>query len=260
MMVRVKHLLEVGFSPLGVTTLLFACGLLLSLRRRPARGGPRLLAAGALLYLVWLCLPVAEIGIGHLEVQYAPLLQPPSFNRIVVLAGYGETHPSIPVTSNVSPQTLCTVAEGLRLYRQMPGAKVLLSGGRAWQEDQPVASIMADLLRALGVPADDILVEGQSQTTYENLVFVQPLLGTQPFVLVAAACDLPRAMAVAQKLGMHPVAAPACIWTLQHHAAGLSVREVFGGMLTPSLERWARLQWAFHEYVGYLWYRILGRV
>src|SRR5215470_2501349 len=109
-------------------------------------------------------------------------------------------------------------------------------------EAAPVASIMADLLRALGVPADDILVEGQSQTTYENLVFVQPMLGPQPFVLVAAACDLPRAMAVAQKLGMHPVAAPACIWTLQHHAASLSVREVFDGMLTPSLERLARLQ------------------
>ena len=86
------------------------------------------------------------------------------------------------------------------------------------------------------------------------------MLGTQPFVLVASACDLPRAMAVAHKLGMHPIAAPACIWTLQHHAADLSVREALEGLTTPSLQRLPRLQWAFHEYVGYLWYKVLGRV
>src|SRR5262249_60146519 len=54
------------------------------------------------------------------------------------------------------------------------------------------------------VPADDILLEEHSQTTYENLLYVKALLGTQPFVLVAAACDLPRAMAVGHKLGVAP--------------------------------------------------------
>jgi len=88
---------------------------------------------------------------------------------------------------------------------------------------------------------------------------VKGLLGTQPFVLVAAACDLPRAMAVGHKLGMAPVAAPACIWTLQQ-SPEVSVRGVVDGMLTPSLERLARLQWAFHEYVGLLWYKMLGRI
>jgi uncharacterized SAM-binding protein YcdF (DUF218 family) len=110
----VKHLLEAGLSPLGVTTLLFVGGLLLSLRRRPSRGGPRLLAVGALLYLVWLCSPLAEIAIRHLEGQYAPLVSPPTLalDRIVVLAGYGETHPAIPVTNNVSSQTLCNLGRG----------------------------------------------------------------------------------------------------------------------------------------------------
>jgi uncharacterized SAM-binding protein YcdF (DUF218 family) len=259
--VHVKHLLEAAISPLGVTTLVLMGGLLLSLRARASRRGPRLLMAGACLYLVWLWSPLAEIAIRSLEVQYPPLLQPPvvALDRIVVLAGYGETHPTIPVTSNVSPHTLCNLVEGLRLYHQMPGAKLLMAGGRLRQDDQPVAHIMADLLRALGVPADDILVEGQSQTTYENLLYVKGLLGTQPFVLVAAACDLPRAMAVGHKLGMAPVAAPACIWTLQQ-SPEVSVRGVVDGMLTPSLERLARLQWAFHEYVGLLWYKMLGRI
>ena len=257
-----KHLLEAVFSPLGVTTLVLVAGLLLSLCARPSRAGLWLLAAGACLHLVWLCSPLAEIVIWSLEVQYPPLVQPAAvaLDRIVVLAGYGETHPAIPVTSQVSSHTLCNLVEGLRLYHQRPGAKLLLAGGRLRPTDQPVAHIMADLVRALGVPADDILLEGHSQTTYENLLYVKALLGTQPFVLVAAACDLPRAMAVGHKLGMAPVAAPACIWTLQHYAAGVSVRGVMDAMRTPSPERVARLQWAFHEYVGLLWYKMLGRI
>jgi uncharacterized SAM-binding protein YcdF (DUF218 family) len=258
----VKRLLEVGLSPLGVTTLLLAGGLLLSLRRRPSRAGCRLLAVGAGLFLVWLFSPLAELAIRPLEVQYTPLLQPPAVavDRIVVLAGYGERHPAIPVTSNVSHQTLCNMAEGIRLYHLMAGTKVLLSGGSGRREDPPVAGIMADFLRAMGVPAHDILIEGQSQNTYENLVYVKQMIGTQPFVLVAAACDLPRAMAVAYKLGMRPVAAPACIWTLQHYGDDLGLSQVLGGFTTPSLGRLGRLQWAFHEYVGYVWYKLRGWV
>src|SRR2546428_7166897 len=178
-MVRMKHLLEAVFSPLGVTTLVLVGGLLLSLRVRPSRGGLWLLAAGACLHLVWLCSPLAEIVIRSLEVQYPPLLQPSAvaLDRIVVLAGYGETHPAIPVTSNVSSHTLCNLVEGLRLYHQMPGAKLLLAGGRLRPADQPVAHIMADLLRALGGPAGDILIEGHPPATDENLLFVTTLRG-----------------------------------------------------------------------------------
>jgi uncharacterized SAM-binding protein YcdF (DUF218 family) len=183
-MVRMQHLVEAVFAPLGVTTLVWAGGLLLALRPPPSRGGTRLLAAGACLSLVWRCSPLAELGMRPLEGQYPPLVQPPAvaLHRLVVLAGYGETHPAIPVTNNVSSHTLCNLVEGLRLYRQMPGAKLLLAGGRLRRADQPVAHIMAEVLRALGVPADDILVEEHSQTTYENLLYVQALLGTQPFV------------------------------------------------------------------------------
>jgi len=38
------------------------------------------------------------------------------------------------------------------------------------------------------------------------------------------------------------------------------VREVLDGVSTSSPERVARLQWAFHEYVGLLWYKLLGRI
>src|SRR5689334_20107527 len=102
--VLAKRLLEVGLSPLGVLTLLLVGGLVLVCRQQSARIGVRLLVAGALLFLVLLFSPLAEISIRHLEIQYAPLLQPPAqaITRLVVLAGYGEDSPSVPVTSNIS--------------------------------------------------------------------------------------------------------------------------------------------------------------
>ena len=115
-----------------------------------------------------------------------------------------------------------------------------------------VAGIMADFIRAMGVPEQALVVEGYWHNTCENLVNTQAIVGTKPCVLVATACDLPRAMAVAHKLGMQPVAAPACIWTLQHYPAGISLSTWLGGFPTPLLEPLPRLQRVSHEYMGYL--------
>src|SRR5262249_36660288 len=127
MIVLWKRLLEAGLSPLGVITWLFAFGLLLTILSWQSRVGCWPLIAGAVLFLVWLYSPLADIGFRYLENQYAPLVQPPSsaVDRIVILAGYGKTQPSIAVMSTVSPQTLCNLAEGLRLYRRLPTSKML---------------------------------------------------------------------------------------------------------------------------------------
>jgi uncharacterized SAM-binding protein YcdF (DUF218 family) len=93
---------------------------------------------------------------------------------------------------------------------------------------------------------------------------VKPIVGQKPFILVTSACHLRRAMAIAHKLGMTPVAAPACIWTLQEFPPGkpwstwaIKVLKSFG---YPSVARLGALQLAYHEYVGFIWYRLLGRL
>ena len=73
-----------------------------------------------------------------------------------------------------------------------------------------------------------------------------------------------RAMAVARKLGMKPIAAPAAVWAAQHYPAGVSWLKRAGrflaGMARPAANRVVRLQSACHEYLGYVWYWALGRV
>jgi len=262
-----KKTVEILLSPLGIMTILLAGGMILAFLRRGARWSTRLLAGGAALFIVFTFSPLAEILIRSLERPYPPLLNPPlasSIRLIVVLANYGENHLTIPVTSNVSSETACRLAEGIRLHRLLPGSKLVLSGGVLREQDPSVAAIMADYVRQLGVADSDIIVEEQSTTTYENLSGIAKVAGSDPFILVTSGCHLRRTLAVAGKMGLKPIAAPACIWTLQSYPAEMTWAEwggaVLGGFAHPSTDRWRYLQWAYHEYVGYFWYKMLGRI
>ncbi len=262
-----KRLVELSFSPVGIMTAILVAGIVLSVTKRRRRTGHRLLFVAAGLYLVFTSSPLAELAIANLEGFYPPLQAVDSSSRverIVILSGYGVENPSTPVTSNLAGETICRVAEGIRLYRQIPKSKIVVSGGILRKGDKPIAQQMADFIVAMGVSTEDVLVEGRSRDTYENLVEVKPIVGQNPFILVTSACHLRRAMAIAHKLGMTPIAAPACIWTLQEFPPGkpwsawsFKVVKSFG---YPSVARLGSLQLAYHEYVGFVWYRLLGRL
>ena len=266
-MESVKRSVELVFSPFGIATILLALGVLLTACRRDARTGRRFLFCGAIIFFVIFFSPLSRFLIWNLERQYPPLLIPPAapkIDRIVILAGYAESGPLIPVTSNVSEQTLASLSEGLRLYRLLPNSKLVVSGGVVQEGQRPVANAMAEFIEQLGVPREKIIVERNSHNTYENFVEVRKILGSAPFILVASACDMRRAAGVAKRLSMNPIPAPAYIWTLQRLRSNWTLTDWISNYFREngyvSLKNLPRLQWAYHEYLGYIWYRILGRI
>jgi uncharacterized SAM-binding protein YcdF (DUF218 family) len=262
-----KLSVELLFSPLGILVLVLVAGLMLSFSKRRYSLGHRMLISGTLIFLVFMFSPLAEFLIRNLERQFPPMLAPPvspKVDKIVILSAYGLGNPDFPITSNLSEETVARLVEGIRLYHQLPGAKLIVSGGVVKPGDEPLAKLMADFLRQTGVPTEDITVEGKSQNTYENLAEVRKLIGSSPFILVTSASDQPRAVGVARKLQMNPFPAPAQIWALQHYPAKMSIAQLasafFTGFAHPSTARLARIQWAYHEYLGYVWYWLLDRV
>jgi uncharacterized SAM-binding protein YcdF (DUF218 family) len=261
----IKKFIEIIFSPLGIIVLLICAGIILSFSKRFRRGGHRFLFSAGILFLIFLFSPLAQYLMLGLEKQFPPLLNPPQSQKvdwIVVLAGFAEEFPGMPITSTISVQTIGTLSEGLRLSRLVPGAKLITSGGVVHKGDKPVAASMAEFLKQLGAPPETLIVEGNSRNTYENLVEVKKIVGSSPFILVAQACDLKRAVAVAGKLQMKPIPAPACYWAMQHHRPGLrdEIVDFFIRCAKPSVTNLSRIQWAYHEYAGIAWYRILGRI
>ena len=261
-MINLKALLEVFSSPVGLMTILFVSGILVRVFRPQSRMGYRLVWSGVGLYLVFLMTPLAEILFVNLERPYASMLHPDaSVRTIVVLSAYGEDSPFLPVTHKLTVETISRMVEGIRLYRDLPGARLIVSGGRLGEEEGPIANLMADFAKVMGVPNRDIVVEGLSTTTYENLLEVKKIIGSEPFILVTSSGELRRAVAVARKMGMKPLPAPANFWLAHQYSSGISWVD-WGRMVIrdTNSERFSYLQRAHHEYLGYVWYWILGRV
>ncbi|QDQ03382.1 YdcF family protein [Lysinibacillus fusiformis] len=93
--------------------------------------------------------------------------------------------------------------ESIEYLNTYPHVKVIVSGGQGSDEDRTEASVMLDYLVKRGIPAERILVEDQSTSTYENLLFSRDVLpeGTKQITIVSNDFHLQRAKYLAKSLG-----------------------------------------------------------
>lgn len=200
------------FFPVPLICEILALGLILLWFTRWQKTGKVLVTAGAVLLLLLGNTGISGEFLRPLERRYSPLVvsseaQSPSPLQkgmfIVVLAGGYSSDPSVDLLSRLDEGTLARLTEGILLYKEVPGCKLLLSGGPPNQ-----AESMAKAALALGVKEQDIVLETESKNTEQEAIFIAPTVGKTPFVLVTSASHMPRAMGLFRKLGMNPIAAP----------------------------------------------------
>lgn len=105
----------------------------------------------------------------------------------------------------------CRVDGAVRALRQNRVRAVIFSGGAAHNR-YVEAEVMARLSRSFGIRDEQILVEGQALTTWQNLRNAQRLMrtrGYQTALLISAREHLPRARRFADYYGI-PSALMAC--------------------------------------------------
>ncbi|MGF1497090.1 MAG: YdcF family protein, partial [Elainellaceae cyanobacterium] len=118
------------------------------------------------------------------------------------------------------------------------------------------------LIKALGVPAEDILQDPASLNTYENAVNVKQILEANDMsriLLVTSALHMPRSLLIFQKLGIEAIAAPTDIWEpgpvetdAMPTARALIIKAIPDA---SNLESFTR---ALKEYIGIVVYRLRG--
>jgi uncharacterized SAM-binding protein YcdF (DUF218 family) len=143
------------------------------------------------------------------------------------------------------------------LYQAADPCLIVVTGGRVdLRKKGPVmAVVMRDLLLQLGVQPEDVIVESRSRSTYENAVFASEYLrdrGIDSVVVVSDATHLARATRCFKKLGFQTWGA-GC----QYRATELRLT-VFSFL--PSLGAAAANQAVFHEWLGFVWYWMNGRI
>lgn len=244
------------FFPVPLSCELLLIGLILLWFTQKQKAGKVLVTAGVILLLLCGYRTMPQLLLSPLENKYPPLnAQNMHVEWIVVLGGGHVSDSRLPASSELSDDSCLRVVEAIRLWRKIPGAKLLFSGGKAF-DPRTDAGVMSQMAQDLGVPADSISLEDRSRDTSEEAQFLEPVVGKKPFILVTSASHMLRSMDLFVKRGMNPIAAP----------AGFRARQIpEGGTLSPSTfypssGNLGNVERAVYELLGLAWETLNGRI
>jgi uncharacterized SAM-binding protein YcdF (DUF218 family) len=248
----IKKVFSRFFFPLPLSLEFMLVGLFLLWFTRRQRAGKALVTFGAMLLVGLSNIFISNALLRPLEHEYPPLVVAhigagaPAVSFIAVLGGWADHDPDVPITSHVSPALMVRLIEGVRLHREIPGSKLILSG------DNDSADSMAEMAEALGVSTEDILRLSKPRDTEEESQQIAPIVGPQRFILVTSASHMPRAMGLFRKRGLQPIAAPTDYLAPRHRGQS---DDFF-----PDGYSLLKSQVAFYEYLGQAWETLRGKL
>lgn len=261
MLFWLKKFISFWLMPLSICVAAMLAGLVLARCTKRVRLGRALVLAGLGLLLVCSNRFVGVRLLRPLETRHAPMpefsgTQPPPADlaacRYVVVLGGGNGHtPGMAATNLLSRPALSRLAEGVRLLRVLPEAKLIVSGpasgGRAAH-----ATVLARAAQSLGVAPERIVHIDHARDTEDEAEAVQRLAPGGRVAVVTSAWHMPRSIALFQGAGLAPVACPADFRT--HADEDFSFEDVLwdvGSLECSTL--------AVRERIGYLWIWLRGK-
>ncbi|HET8710778.1 MAG TPA: ElyC/SanA/YdcF family protein [Spongiibacteraceae bacterium] len=234
--------------PLSATLLTIGCILLWCKRERIARW---LITFGLGVLLVASCTAISDLALLPIEERY-PKWQVRSDNLdyiVVMGASQGEA-PRLPLTNRPNTAAVYRLLEGVAIYRANPDSKLVLSGGGV---EESHAVLMAQVARAIGISASDIVLQTTSLDTEQEVGLLKPIVEGHRFAVVTSAAHMPRTMLLFHTAGLDPIAAPTHF--LDRDNPHPNWRDLFW----PNADSLERADFAAHEYLGLLWLEIKSR-
>jgi uncharacterized SAM-binding protein YcdF (DUF218 family) len=257
-----KKIISSFLMPLPLSLLIALTGLFLLWFTKKQRTGKIFISAGLFLLLLFSYGAIPNQFLRPLENKYAPgpvqLLHDfkaddkPLVKYIVVLGGGHGSDPALPMTSQISRESLVRVIEGIRLYRRVSDVKLIVSGGSVF-DPKSDAEVMAAIAKDLGVNSGDIILESESQDTIDEAHFIKNIVHNDQFFLVTSASHMPRSIAMFKKMGMDPLPAPT-----DHEIK--SEQRFSPYSFFPGPGNLQRSEKAIHEYLGIFWAKLKGQI
>ena len=147
-------------------------------------------------------------------------------------------------------------AETAILYKTGKIKRIIISGGNVFKGRPKEADFVYRKFIDLGIPAQDLIAENRSQTTFENAVFTKKIVDSlklgPPFILVTSAMHVPRAQRVFAKAGLPVIAFP-CAYQV------LDKRFSFYNYIIPQvgiIDLWSNF---LKEIVGVIGYKFFNK-
>ena len=236
------HAVDALAKPMVAALLLSVAAAVLWFHRRRRLAGALWLCSGLVVYAFSL-VPVGDAMLRPLEDRYAwnGAQALPAVRYVVVLGSGYAPRAGVSPAGALDPAGLVRIVEGVRAMRQLPGARLIVSGG-APAGREPAARGYAQLARVLGVDETSIIVLDTSLNTAAEARSIAGAIGAEPFLLVTSAWHMPRAMRLMARVHAHALPLP----TGQETGRPCD----YWSCLLPSSVGLGMTERAIHEYLG----------
>ncbi len=262
MFIFLSKLLPLFVYPLGLAVVLLIVAILTNRNHKASR---RLVIAAVVILWISSTTGLSNLLARSLERQYLPPEEVPAADAIVVLGGGTEpaAYPRSEVEVNGAGDRVLYAAQ---LFNEGKAPRILLSGGEiSWLNNGATtpAQDMQNLLLRLGIPESALILENESQNTYENAVKAKEILSEMEInriLLVTSAMHMPRAVALFEKQGFDVTPVPVDYSVTENESAESSSGSLIGRLLgvIPSAGNLALTTNALKEYLGMLIYTLQG--
>jgi len=154
--------------------------------------------------------PAKELIVRIIEPQKISTATEIRTSEVYVLLGGGITEDT-PLGDIPTDPAYSRIVETAILYNKYP-KKIIITGGRVYDKNSSSeSSVYGDVLTSLGIPEEDIILEEESKTTFENALFTKKLLddrGITSITLITSATHMFRAKNTFASTGLKVAIAP----------------------------------------------------
>lgn len=220
----------------------------------------------AIFVIVWFLIIstplIPNLILNSLENQYEPIYVNELADRdakyhITVLGGGHGFDSRLPANSLLSQKALGRLNEAIRLHRQLPNSKLVLSGFSFTSGQTTQAEMLQETALLLGVERQAILLQKEPGNTYEEAkVYRQKFWNesdkNHQTILVTNASHMPRAVMVFRKFGLDPISSPT-----NYRLKGSWKHRWIG---FPAMAHIENLKVGIYEYVGIAWYQLSSKM
>lgn len=226
----------------------------LLMRKGYKKCGRILVCSGfSILYLLSTGL-VSNLLIKPLENDYRPYENNnSSVDAIVILTSGVRDLSHMGMDPAPDSTSLYHLVYGIKIYREMDGVPLIISGGRADQTkpDLSIGEALGNEAIKLGVAIDDLSVEDDSKNTYAGALNVYKMLkGKSRIVLITSAYHMGRSVMLYKRAGFEVAPAPT-------NFIGEKFKFTIHSFI-PGAGSLGLSSRAIYEYLSRLWYKLKG--
>ena len=181
--------------------------------------------------------------------------------KAIVLLGGGVSYHGDWDQPRLSLDALARAYKAKQVYDDLEGEIPIISSAGLPDPDHDIPAegvVLASVLENMQVY--DSLIEKKSRNTFENALLTRKMLeengqwfDSYPIILVTSALHLPRAIACFEKQGFK-------VFPKASHYLGAPDFFLTYSSFAPLPANLSQISQAAHEYLGFLYYKVLGRI